>query len=290
MAEELCCWVCCDGPDRAELLPMGCACRGSAGLAHVACLVLAAEHNVNSWTSCPTCKQEYTGRVDVLLAEARWELVRHRPEEDAERLFVANNLAVTRKESAGDNAGALQLMEEVLSVRRRTLGDEHPHTLDSIANLALQHAEMGHYDAALPLSEEALGAMRRTLGDEHEHTLVSMAALGALHLHMGQFRAAWPLCVESLDARRRMLGNCHLETINSIHLLGRCFVGLGDWGAGLALLEEAQSTATRVLGEGHPSTQHFASTLAKEKSRGDGAEGAASATNSPESHPLQPSP
>ena len=121
MGEEytMSCWVCCEGSEQgAELLPMGCACRGSAGLAHIHCLVMAAEHNVDIWTTCPTCKQEYTGEVDVQLAELRWEMVRDRPAEDAERLFVANNLAVTRKESAGDNAGALALMEEVLEVRR----------------------------------------------------------------------------------------------------------------------------------------------------------------------------
>ena len=41
-----------------------------------------------------------------------------------------------------------------LAVRRRVLGDEHPDTLDSITNLALQHMEMGDFAAALPLSEE----------------------------------------------------------------------------------------------------------------------------------------
>ena len=75
------------------------------------------------------------------MARARWASVRHRPVEDAERLFVANNLAVTLLESAGDPAGALELLEEVLAVRRRTLGNEHPETLDSITNLALNYTE-----------------------------------------------------------------------------------------------------------------------------------------------------
>jgi hypothetical protein len=107
---------------------MGCACRGSAGLAHLHCLVEAALHNVESWTTCHVCRQEFTGEADVGLARARWERVRGRPEEDEERLFVANNLAVSLKESAGDNAGALRLMREVLAVRRR-MGEDHtrPH-------------------------------------------------------------------------------------------------------------------------------------------------------------------
>mmetsp|Transcript_34031 Transcript_34031/g.56353 ORF Transcript_34031/g.56353 Transcript_34031/m.56353 type:complete len:232 (+) Transcript_34031:152-847(+) len=225
MNDACVCWICCEGQnEQGVLLPMGCACRGSSGMAHVICLVAAAKHNVRSWTMCPICKQDYTGEMDIKMAAARWELVRDRPAADAERLFVANNLAVTLKESAGDNAGALRLMEEVLEVRRRTLGDDDRATLDSIANLAMQHTEMGNFDAALPLSEEAVVAMRRALGDEDEHTLVSVAALGALHSSMGNFTEARAFLEEALEARRRILGDEQLETMNSVFLSPRAML------------------------------------------------------------------
>ena len=79
-ATELTCWVCCEGSD--ELLVTGCACRGSSGLAHLRCLVAAAQHDVESWTTCPTCGQYYTGAVDVGLSRARWRLVCARPPDD----------------------------------------------------------------------------------------------------------------------------------------------------------------------------------------------------------------
>jgi hypothetical protein len=78
-------------------------------------------------------------------------LTRVKLKQDAERLFVANNLAVTLQESAGDFQGALLLLEEVLAVRRETLGNEHADTLDSITNLALHHTETGNYADALKL-------------------------------------------------------------------------------------------------------------------------------------------
>ena len=152
------CWVCCEGDSDEPLLPTGCACRGSGGQAHLSCLVQAAEHDINTWTLCPTCRQHFTGIAEIGLARARWAKVRDRPEEDPERLFVANNLAVTLMESAGDPEKALELLEMVLAVRRRTLGDDHPDTLDSITNLALHHTEMGRYAEALPLSEEVVTA------------------------------------------------------------------------------------------------------------------------------------
>lgn len=53
--------------------------------------------------------------------------------------------------------GAEVLMGEVLAVRRRTLGDEHPHTLRSmsISNLAALCYRQGDYRKALPLATEA---------------------------------------------------------------------------------------------------------------------------------------
>ena len=182
--------------------------------------MLAATHNVESWTTCPTCQQYYTGDADVGLARARWETVCDRPEEDNERLFVANNLAVSLKESAGDNLGALRLMEEVLAIRRRTLGDEDPQTLDSVTNLALQHTEMGNFAFALPLSEEAVAATRRTLGHGHEHSLVSIGSLAALHTSMGSYSLACPLHEEALAARRRTLGEPSVAVLGSGLRLG----------------------------------------------------------------------
>ena len=249
------CWICCEADD--DLLSTGCACRGSAGLGHLNCLIRAAEARVDLWTTCPTCTQQWSGPVDVGLARARWDRMRDRAEDDEERLFVGNNLAVALNESAGDVDGALALMEEVLAVRRRTLGDEHPATLDSIANLALQHHEMGHYDLALPLSEDLVSVARRALGPEHETTLVAAVSLAALLSSMGEDARARPLHEAALAARQRTLGEAHLETMNSTFLLGVCLGRLGDRKAALAMLDRATDTARRVLGEAHPSTKHY---------------------------------
>ena len=156
----LACWICCETSTEAHepLLSTGCACRGTSGAAHIRCLVRCAGHDVERWTSCPTCSQRFTGVAEVALARARWAGVCDRPPEDPERLFVASNYAVTLHESGSDRAGVLLLLEHVLAVRRRTLGSSDPDTLDSITNLALYHVEVGNHEAALALSEEVVSA------------------------------------------------------------------------------------------------------------------------------------
>ncbi|KOO32786.1 sodium channel protein type 9 subunit alpha [Chrysochromulina tobinii] len=183
--------------------------------------------------------------MEVSLAHARWESVRSRPLEDPERLFVANNYAVTLLESAGDPTGALELLEEVLKVRRRILGNEHPETLDSITNLALNYMEVGRYEAALPLSEEAVALTRGTLAgpDRVEGTAHAIGSLAAvLHL-MGEPSRARQLHEEALQMRRRLLGPSHLDTMNSEHGLGQCLISVGESTAGLAMLEDVVARA-----------------------------------------------
>ncbi len=194
--EDAACWVCCDGGDSGELLSMGCACRGSGGWAHVDCLVQLATCDVERWVSCSTCRQDFTGDMEVSLARARWRRVQDRPEDDAERLFVANNLAVTLQESAGDYEGSLRLLEEVLAVRRRMLGDDHPDTLDSITNLALHHTETGSYEAALKLSE-------------HVDTLNSTYGLAHSILGLGRHAEALGMLECVASTANKLLGAAH---------------------------------------------------------------------------------
>ena len=87
------CWVCLELADTggAAAAPTGCACRGSAGRAHLSCLIAAARHKTDrhnrhtAWGWCPTCKQSYTGPMRVGLARARWAPLRDGLEGGGER-------------------------------------------------------------------------------------------------------------------------------------------------------------------------------------------------------------
>ena len=72
------------------------------------------------------------------------------------------------------------MYEEALQGKRNTLGDRHPSTLLSIANMGVLLHDMGQLEEAKPLFEEALQAQRETLGDRHPNTLLSKDNLNAL--------------------------------------------------------------------------------------------------------------
>ena len=108
------------------------------------------------WKQCRTCEQDFTGDMQLGLAEAHWEVVRGLAAEEAERLFAMGELARALQDCLGDYEAALPLLEECLAVTRRMVGDQHPNTLATIGNLADLHRAMGHLEQALALGTEAL--------------------------------------------------------------------------------------------------------------------------------------
>jgi tetratricopeptide (TPR) repeat protein len=261
------CWICYErafvaeaGAHSAGPLLRACACRGpDASFSHLPCLVKYAGANGTasrrkSWRQCPTCKQDYTGELQLGLARARWELVRGRAVEDGERLEAVDDLARALHD-AGDFDGALPLFEEALAVERRIHGDDHPGTLTSICNLATLHSAMDNDGLALPLYTEALANSRRVLGDEDRATLTVIGNVAAMHSDMGTHGLALPLYKEALAGRRRVLGNAHPHTLHALYNMAILRDNMGEHAAAATLMREALAGRRRVLGEDHPSTQ-----------------------------------
>ena len=69
------------------------------------------------------------------LAEERWLRARDQPAESQDRLEAACNLADALGRQ-GKFAEAERMQQEVLDLRRRVLGPEHPNTLATVNNLA----------------------------------------------------------------------------------------------------------------------------------------------------------
>jgi hypothetical protein len=216
----------------------GCGCRGSAGFAHLPCLAEAAAHNPDAWQSCPTCLIDFSGPLQVSnphsiltsphshrvltlqlgLARVRWQQLRGCPPEDEERLVAADRYGVALQD-AGDHAGALPLLEEVLAVSRRVDGDDDINTCVSMGNLAALLLDMDRPRAALPLLEEALATQRRTLGAGHADSIRTAGNLAVLHMDMGELQRSKPLMEEHCAAWRRVAGAGDVDTLMAVHNL-----------------------------------------------------------------------
>ena len=88
---------------------------------------------------------------------------------------------------------AQKMTEKSLRDRQRVLGDEHPDTITSKANLARTYSDQGRWSEAEALELEVLGTSKRVLGDEHPDTITRKGNLASTYWNQGQLKEATDL-------------------------------------------------------------------------------------------------
>jgi hypothetical protein len=78
-----------------------------------------------------------------------------------------------------------------METKKRVLGQEHPHTLTSMGNLALTYSDHGRRKEAEELEVQVMETRKRVLGQEHPSTLTRMA------------NPAWTYKIRGAKRRRR---------------------------------------------------------------------------------------
>jgi hypothetical protein len=254
-----------------EGLVRGCACRGTAGFAHVSCLaeqakILVAEAEENNlddnafnermkrWHTCSLCEQKYHGVVKCALGWACWKTYVGRPETDEVRKIAMNQLGNGLSE-AGHLAEALSVREAELSMLRRFGAHEYDILLVQTC-LANSHARLGRYEQASKMLRDVYSGRVRLNGEEHEETL---RAAYNYSLSLGgheRYQEAKTLLLKTIPVARRVLGECDRLTLkmrsNYARALYEDDATLDDLRKAVTTLEDAERIARRVFGAAHP--------------------------------------
>ena len=156
---------------------MGCACRGDSGHVHVACLVEAAvaqkaHRGFAVWRVCQTCKQSFTGALQMSLATVWKARTSHLPIGDMERPAAEWHFACAQMD-AGDHVGAEPTLRMLHQLFACVCGHEDPVTLCCAGDLSNSLAGQMKYEDAIRIEREIHATFERTLGPEHRDTLAA---------------------------------------------------------------------------------------------------------------------
>ena len=254
-----------------------CACRGTAGFAHVSCLaeqvkILFAEAEENHlddkvmnarwhrWDKCSLCEQDYHGVVFCALGWACWKTYVGRPETDQARC-LAMGLLGNGLHEAERHADALTVKEAELATKRR-IGASENQLLVVQTNLAITYKRLGRSDQALRMNRDVYSGHLKLQGEEHVHTLTAALNYAASLIDLQRSEEAKSLLLKMIPVARRVLG----ET-NDLTIRMRCsYAGtlykdkgatLDDLRESVTTLEDLDRTARRVLGGEHPLTRRI---------------------------------
>jgi serine/threonine protein kinase/tetratricopeptide (TPR) repeat protein len=135
---------------------------------------------------------------------------------------------------------ARQTIEEVIEVRQRVLGPDHPETLESMHNLVHARGISGDLTKAKDLMERVLEAQRRTLRPDHPAIIGSLHDLYVLLMRQEEFLEARKVGEELLDILKRTAGPDHPNTLEAQFALAQTLNAIGSF-----VLSESGTLAER---------------------------------------------
>lgn len=145
---------------------------------------------------------------------------------------------------------AMDQLEKALEIRRDTLGEDHPDTLESIENLAMFLTEQGRLFEAEPLKRQVLEVRRRINGPDHPDTLATMYGLADLLDDGGKSAEAEAVSLETLKLRRTALGVEDPFTLQSLDQYASLILKRGSLEEAEALKRQVYDTDRHLFGDG----------------------------------------
>jgi tetratricopeptide (TPR) repeat protein/predicted Ser/Thr protein kinase len=164
---------------------------------------------------------------------------------------LANNTALVH-EVLGDYAQSESWHRRSLALREALLGDDHPETGHSYANLGNLARLRGDQDAALSWHRRALEVRERGLGPGHPDVARSHANLGRVYLARGELDEALRHFDESYAILAVTLGAEHRVAARVLDSIGDVHRQRGELDEALDHYRRALAIQTRLLGERHP--------------------------------------
>jgi len=151
---------------------------------------------------------------------------------------------------------------QVLDVRSRTLGEEHPDSISAMGTLACTYGSLGKCADAEKLEIKVLDLRNRFLGEEHLNTVWAMGNLSNTYKSLGKYAEAEKLETQVLDMRNRLLGEEHPDTITAMSNLAVTYKTLGKYVDAEKLEIKVLDLRNKLLGGEHPDTITAMSNLA----------------------------
>jgi tetratricopeptide (TPR) repeat protein len=175
-------------------------------------------------------------------------------------LQAKENLAVVATH-IGDKhtlTSALELIDEVLLLRKKKLGKEHPNTLLTMLNKARIETELGHLTEAEELLRSGLLVADRNLGHDHVGTLIGRYYLSIVLIRGQRYVEAESILLNIIERQKDKYsyrGKHHPDRLGSMMQLFFCYKGMGKIEKSLEVSSEALDGFEKIDATDHPLAQ-----------------------------------
>jgi non-specific serine/threonine protein kinase/serine/threonine-protein kinase len=145
-------------------------------------------------------------------------------------------------------------LEIALALYLRTLGPNHPDTLDTMWQLATALELQGQLLSAEDLYVKTLDVQRHVIGEQHPQTLLTLYGLAGTLAEEGKYSQAEDAYTRVIPIQRRILGEKAPLTLRSMGNLAAVYHFQGKYAEAEPLYRTTITMLTEVRGEEYPAT------------------------------------
>ncbi|MDR1164515.1 MAG: tetratricopeptide repeat protein [Deltaproteobacteria bacterium] len=159
------------------------------------------------------------------------------------------------EQSKGDYEASLQTFLKVSEIEGKTLGPDHPWSVNSYLILAYTEKTLGNLDGAKGYYERALESRLRFFGGETAKTVEARHMLANfLYGSLNDSDRAIKLLIECLGWQEKSLGPESVETLRTLSDLAAIYDQVGNYDDAKGILERVLKARTKILGPDHAET------------------------------------
>ena len=154
----------------------------------------------------------------------------------------------------GDYGYAMRLYMNIMEIREKLLGKEHPDTATTYNNIAGVYYSQGEYTEALEWYQKALAISEKMLGKEHPNTATTYNNIALIYSSQGDNNKAQEWYQKALAISENLLGKEHSDTATTYNNIAPVYSRQGNYSKALEWYQKALAINEKTLGKEHPST------------------------------------
>jgi len=172
----------------------------------------------------------------------------------AEQLDIANTLSSIGyvRHQKGDYAGAMEVNQECLRLRREAKGDVDEDVAATLTHIALVLLKMEMHDMALEVLSEAYRIRRRISVSENRDVAFTLYNIALIHHHQGNHEKALAFYLETARVEKAALGQAHRDLSITFYNIGQIYYQRGDMELAVDSFHEALDIERECFGNDHP--------------------------------------
>ncbi|KAI1482378.1 TPR-like protein [Daldinia eschscholtzii] len=180
------------------------------------------------------------------------DISRNTPTERFLTLYELSSQNANQRGDTGDTESSVQLLEQIVQIKRSTLDETHPDRLNLEHNLARAYLKNGQLQEAINRFEYIIQIERSTLDETDPSRLTSQHNLARAYLENGQLQEAINLFEYIIQIERSTLDETDPNRLTSQHELARAYLENGQLQEAINLFEYVVQISKATLKETHP--------------------------------------